>query len=205
MKVSIIGAGYVGSHLGKALVKAGHQVMFSSRTPHSDEMLALVAACGAGAYAGSTTDTLAFSDVVAVALRWDAVPDAVKSAGDWSGKIVIDMTNRFGPLPQGSAGSAAQDLARLTGARVVKAFNIIGAEHYQNPIFSGQSATMLIAGDEVSAKEVVGRLASDIGFEVVDIGGLEFSSLLENLAALWVHLAFRGGLGREIAFKLLKR
>jgi len=47
-------------------------------------------------------------------------------------------------------------------------------------------------------------LAADIGFEVIDVGGLESSALLENLAALWIHM-LRSGMGRDMAFKLLRK
>ena len=109
------------------------------------------------------------------------------------------MTNRF---VRNAERSAAEDLATLTGARVVKAFNTIGAEHYQNPSFAGQPATMFIAGYDTDAKTVVRQLANAIGFEVVDAGNLAAARHLENLAEFWVHLA-RSGFGRNIAFKLL--
>ena len=52
MNVSIIGAGFVGQSLGKALTRAGHHVMFSSRTPQSEKITALIAEIGANASAG---------------------------------------------------------------------------------------------------------------------------------------------------------
>jgi predicted dinucleotide-binding enzyme len=127
----------------------------------------------------------------------------VTEGGDWRGKILIDPTNRFGPSASGK--SAAEDLATLTGARVVKAFNTIGAEHYLDPKFAGDAATMLVAGDDAEAKRVVSELATQIGFDVVDAGPLAAAVHLENLAGVWVHLAFRTPLGRDIAFRLLRR
>ncbi len=196
MQIGIIGAGMVGESLGKALIKAGYEVVFSSRDPHSDKMQALAAETGASV--ASVEQTIAENDIIAVALRWDAVAQ-VASLPSWHGKIVIDMTNRFVRNPE---RSAAEELARLTGARVVKAFNTIGAEHYQNPRFAGQPATMFIAGDDADAKAVVGQIASAIGFEVVDAGNLAATRHLENLAEFWVYLA-RSGHGRNIAFRLL--
>lgn len=201
MKVGILGAGAVGESLGKALIKAGHQVMFSSRDPHGDH--ARRVATETGASVGLPDEVLAFSHIVAIAMPPDAVNQLAKAyAGQWRDKIVIDMNNRFGPGASGT--SFAQELAALTGGKVVKAFNTIGAEHYQNPVFAGQSATMFIAGDDAEAKRVVGQLAVDIGFEVIDAGSLDAAVHVENLARFWVHLV-RLGQGREIAFKLLKR
>jgi len=203
MKIGIIGAGVVGSTLGKGWAAKGHQVMFSSRNPHSDRMRALVAEAGPNASAGTVAETLAFGEVLVIAIGWEALPDALRGVGDWSGKIVIDATNRFSPPPANSVGSAAEDIAHITGARVVKAFNTIGAANMVDPPFS-EKPTMFIAGDDSEAKATVTQLTEQMGFEVVDAGPLSNAGLLENLARLWVTLA-RGSLGPNIAFRLLRR
>lgn len=196
MKISIMGAGFVGHSLGTALVKAGHEVMFSSRTPDSDKMQQLIGELGDNAHAGTVQETLAYSDVVAIAMNWDSIPDMVTSAGDWSGKIVLDMTQ--GTLSQ---------LAELTGdtARLVKIFNTIGAEHYTDPVFSGQSATMFYCGDDAEAKAIAAQLASDIGFDAIDAGTASNDKHLVNLALFWIQFTIRDGNGRDFAFKLLQK
>ncbi len=198
MNIGIIGAGQVGVSMAKALMKAHHTIMLSSRTPESDKMQALRDELGA--QVGTVAETVAFSPVLIMALGWGAIPDAVQEGGDWTGKILIDVSNRFG----GTGESAAQELAHLTGAKVVKAFNTIGAEHYQNPVFDGQAASMLVAGDDADAKQVTLSLARELGFEPVDAGGLAAAIHLEHLAGVWVHLV-RAGLGREFAFRVIKR
>jgi predicted dinucleotide-binding enzyme len=200
MKIGILGAGQVGQSFAKALLPLGHHLMLSSRTPDSDKMQTLSADLGEAVQVGTVAETIAFADTLAVALSWDAVPDIVDQ-GDWTGKVVIDMTNRFGGV---HTSSAAQDMARmLHGAHVVKAFNTIGAEHYQDPIIAGQDVSMLIAGNDDNAKQRVLDLAAEMGFAPVDAGDLAAAAHLESLAALWVHLAFRKGYGRNIGFKLL--
>jgi hypothetical protein len=199
MKLGIIGAGNVGGALAEALLRQGHQVMFGSREPGSDKMQALLSRLGPGASAGSIAEAVTFGEALAIATPWAAVGEAV-TQGDWSGKVVMDATNRFGDHPR----SAAEDLAALIpGARVVKAFNTIGAEHLLNPVVHGQKATMFICGDDPAAKALVGELVAQIGFDLVDAGPLEKARLLEKLAELWVSL-MRGGAGRNIAFKLLR-
>jgi predicted dinucleotide-binding enzyme len=203
MKIGIVGAGLVGSSMGRALRVLGHEVMFSSRDPHSDKMRALAQAMVAAA--GTVAETVAYSDVLFMALSWDAIPNAVPLGGDWRGKVLIDATNRFGPglsmLPGESAG---EELARLTGARVVKAFNTIGAEHYLHPMLGGEAASLLLAGDDPAAKQIVWDLAEQLGFAPVDAGPLSASVYLESLAALWVHLAIRTPLGRGFAFRVIQ-
>lgn len=200
MQIGILGAGVVGQSLAKAVVPLGHDVMLSSRTPQRADMQAL--ADDIGVRVGTVDETVAFGEILAVALSWDAVPDVV-TQGDWSGKVVIDATNRF---DANSSVAAGQELARLVPtAHVVKALNTIGAEHYQDPIFDGQAATMLIAGDSREAKATVTQLLTQMRFEVVDTGGIDAATHLEALAALWVHLAFRTGQGRDTAFRLIHK
>jgi predicted dinucleotide-binding enzyme len=198
MKIGIVGAGFVGTSFGKAVLKFGHEVMFSSRTPESDKMQSLRQETGASI--GTVAETVAYGDVVVLATGWPNVPDAVKE-GDWSNKIVIDLTNRVGVQ---STTSAAQDLAQMTGARVVKAFNTIGAEYYQHPTINGQPITMLIAGDDPEAKRLVFEIAQQLGFDPFDAGDLKVAALLEKLAELWIHLMLRTELGRNFAFQIAR-
>jgi hypothetical protein len=200
MKIGILGAGFVGKTFAQAVMRVGHTVMLSSRTPESDAMQQLSRELGV--QVGTVAQTIAYSDVIACALRWEAIPE-VMAQGNWAGKTIIDMSNRF---EGGHSRSAGEDLAALAaGAQVVKALNTIGAEYYLTPTLSGQAATMFIAGDSGEAKALVRKLCEQLGFEVVDAGLLSASRLLESLAELWVHLVFRAGLGRKIAFKLLRK
>ena len=48
------------------------------------------------------------------------------------------------------------------------------------------------------------KLGDELGFEMVDDGALSFARLLEPVALLWIHLAYRCGLGRDFAFKLFR-
>jgi len=86
---------------------------------------------------------------------------------------------------------------------VVKAFNTIGADSMAG--MHGSEDTAFICGDDAEARELVMRLAADLGFEGVDAGPLRSARLLEPLGALWIHLAYRQGLGPGIAFQLLQR
>lgn len=200
MNIGIIGAGNVGGNLGKLLAARGHQVKFGVRDVEKAKPLL----AEAKASAGSIRDAVTFGEVVMLAARPDGLPEIVAQGGDWSGKIVIDAMNQF-TLPPGSAGSLGEDVARLIpGAKVVKAFNTIGAEQYGQPKFGTQTASMFICGDDAQAKSVAAKLAEELGFEVVDCGPLSNAGLLESLAKLWVYLA-RNMTGRDIAFKLLRR
>jgi 8-hydroxy-5-deazaflavin:NADPH oxidoreductase len=211
MKIGIIGAGSVGSTLGKALAAKGHRITYGVRRPDSPETQKAVRATGGGASAGAVREAAAFGEVVVLATPWgDATRQAIESAGNLDGKIVIDCTNPVKPdlsgLAVGHDTSAAEQVAGwATGAKVCKAFNTVGFGVMANPNFQGRKAVMFVCGDDAAAKRVVLQLASDIGFEPIDAGGLSIARLLEPVAMLWIHLALRQGLGRDFAFGLLQR
>ena len=201
MNIGIIGAGNVGGGLGRLLAKQGHQIRFGVRDLHKDSVVALLAETGANAAAVSVAEAVAFGEIVVLAVGWGAVEDVMMAARDWQGRILIDATNRFSDAPR----SAAEDIAAMApGARVVKAFNTIGAEQLAQPVFDGDPASMFVCGDDADAVKIVSELAAGLGFEPVDCGPLANAALLESMARLWVYLA-RNKTGRDVAFALLRR
>ncbi len=210
MKIAIIGAGNVGGTLGKAWAAKGHEVVFGVRNPQDAKVQEVVKAGGAKARAASVKDAAAQAEVVLLATPWGATQDAIKAAGSLAGKIVVDATNPLKPdlsgLALGHTTSAGEEVARwVAGAKVVKAFSTIGAQHMANPRFGSQSANMFIAGDDAAAKKTVAGLAEALGFDPVDAGPLTQARLLEPLAMLWISMAYAYGHGVDIAFKLLHR
>jgi hypothetical protein len=209
MRIGVIGAGSVGGALGRGWAKRGHEVVFGVRDPGKPEVVKLLEAAE-GARAASVAEAAAAGEVVVLATPWGATRDAVQQAGDLAGKVVLDCTNPLKPdlsgldVPPGS--SAAQQIAAWApGAQVVKVFNTTGANNMAEPIYDEQPATMFYCGDDGEAKAVAARLAADLGFEPLDAGPLEKAPLLESLALLWIHLAYGQKLGRDIAFKLMRR
>jgi predicted dinucleotide-binding enzyme len=100
---------------------------------------------------------------------------------------------------------AAEEVAKwATGARVVKAFNNIKANCFENTKLGPVTATAFICGDDADAKKVVTGLAHDVGFEAVDTGPLTQARLLEPLVMLWISLTF-SGVGRKFSISLVTR
>ena len=208
MRIGVIGAGSVGGTLGNAWQAGGHEVMFGVRDAAALKVRQLVE--DAGAKAGTVAEAAEHGEVVVFATPWEATEDAVRSAGDLTGKIVVDCTNPLAPqlagLTHGKDTSGGEQVAAWApGARVVKCFNTIGANHMANPDFGGVAATMFYCGDDPAAKAAVARLAADLGFDPVDAGGLDQARLLEPLALLWIRLAYVQKQGREIGFKLMRK
>src|SRR5205823_1005729 len=142
MKIAIIGAGNVGSTLGKAWSKKGHDIFFGVRHPQDDKTRQVVQTVGSKAQAGSATEAAAFGQVVVLATPWPATEAAIRSAGDLRGKTVIDCTNPLKPdisgLEIGFSTSAAEQAAQWAkGAKVFKAFNTAGFNIMADPVVNG--------------------------------------------------------------------
>jgi 8-hydroxy-5-deazaflavin:NADPH oxidoreductase len=214
MEIGVIGAGNVGGTLGRRWAQAGHTVVFGVREPNDAKVRTLLASAGANARAGRVEEVTTASAVVVLTVPWEAAHDAVRNAGDLTGKVLVDATN---PVALGLEGlqqgllvghttSAAEQVATWArGARVVKAFNTTGFGNMHDPRYGSQAATMFLCGDDTEAKAVVTQLGEELGFEMLDAGPLRIARLLEPLAMLWIHLAMFQGLGPDFAFTLQRR
>ena len=176
-RIGIVGSGRVGSAIGGAWVKAGHEVMFSSRNIEHDKSLA--ASLGPNARAGTPREAAAFGEVVMISVPYGALPEVGKDLADLiRGKVVIDTCNPFvgrdGEIAtwarEKGAGLASAEL--LPGARLVRAFNAIGAARMGTAHERPGQVGMPIASDDAAAVEVASRLIRDVGFEPVPVGGL---------------------------------
>jgi hypothetical protein len=210
MQVAIIGAGRVGTTLGSCWAQKGHEIIYGVRNPQSEKAQQLLASSPSHVRVASVAEAAGGAQLILLATPWDATQEALQSAGNLAGKIVIDATN---PLQSGMDGltlgwntSAGEQVAAWApGARVVKAFNTTGSGNMDNPNYPAGVVTMFICGDDDEAKRAVTTLAEDAGFDVVDAGALTSARYLEPVAMLWIHLAYGMGNGPDIAFKLMRR
>lgn len=183
MKIGIIGSGRVGSALGGAWARAGNEVMFSSRHLENDRKLA--AEVGANARAGTPQEAAAFAPVLLLAVPYSAFPELIRSVGgSINGKVVINASNPF-PQRDGEIATDARargaglfDAQMLPGARVVRAFNAVGAARMASAHEDPGRIGMPIAGDDKEAIAVAARLVREAGFEPVVVGGLDMGKYL---------------------------
>ncbi|HEX3627490.1 MAG TPA: NADPH-dependent F420 reductase [Verrucomicrobiae bacterium] len=213
MKIAIIGAGSVGGALGTAWTGKGHQIVFGVRHVNDEKVKKLISDNKGKVTAASIPEAVAQCDVVVLATPWQGTQEALKSAGSLDGKVLIDAVNPVEISPAflekgllvGHTTSAGEQIAQWAkGAKVVKAFNTIGAMHFGNPKFGGQSANMFICGDDADAKKTVKQLSDELGFETVDAGPMNTARLLEPLAMLWMNLAFTANIGPNFGFKMIR-
>lgn len=208
-RIAVIGTGNVGSALGAAFARAGHEVSFGARSPDSGDVRAVVERAP-GSRAVAVPDAAADAEIVVLAVPWEAVPSCVAQLGGLPGRIVVDATNPLradlsGLSVQGDSSAGEQVAAMLPGARVVKAFNTTGASNLGAAGYQAGPLAMLVAGEDADAKAVVCALARDIGFDAADAGGIERSRRLEALAMLWIGLAYDDGWGTDFGFAIHRR
>jgi 8-hydroxy-5-deazaflavin:NADPH oxidoreductase len=200
-KIGIIGAGNMGRAFATQLAAAGHSVTITATNPaHAEEA---AAKAGANARAVRTGEIARDTDLLILAVPYAAAADALRGAGDVTGKTIVDISNPVTPgysaLALGFSTSAAEEIQKaVPKAKVVKAFNTIFAQ-VLGAARGGTRAQVLYAGDDAGAKGAVRALIESVGFEAVDAGPLANARLLEPLGMLNIYLGYAGGRGTGIA------
>lgn len=208
MKIGVIGSGEMGRTLGQLWSKAGHDILFGSRDPR--RVAKWIGEVKIEAKYGTYRQAAEHGDVVLLSTIWSDTESAVKSAGSFDGKILIDCTNPEGKggLVLGHSTSGAEEISRwIRGGSIVKAFNhIYGSMLRIGPQFEADTVTIFYCGDNGESKKTVANLAAEIGLDAVDAGELKVARYLEPLAALCVHLvSAMNWKGENIGLKFLRR
>ena len=203
MKITVIGAGNMGSAFVNQLTRAGHQVSVTARDAAKAER---IAAASPGAKAVAMAVAAEGADAVVLATGFADAVAALRGAGNLAGKVVIDITNPltadYMGLTIGHSTSAAEEIAKaVPGAEVVKAFNTVFAQVLAEgaDFGNGRKADVFVASDSERAKQTAGAIAESIGFHVVDAGALKNARYLEPLAGLNIYLGYGAKLGTGIA------
>jgi 8-hydroxy-5-deazaflavin:NADPH oxidoreductase len=209
MKVTVIGAGNMGSAFVKQLTRAGHQVSVTARNLEKARQLA---AAHPGAVAVNADNAAVGADAIVLATSFDDAISALHAAGNLQGKVVIDITNPltadYMGLTLGHSTSASEEIARsVPGAEVVKAFNTVFAQVLADgaDFGDGRKVSVFLASDSAAAKETVRQLADSMGFETIDAGSLKNARYLEPLAGLNIYLGYGAGLGTGIAPTFIRK
>ena len=208
MKIAIIGAGVVGTALGKSWSRNSHEIRFGARDAASAKVVGAMGTIP-GASVASITAAVAWSELVVLATPWGGTEAALKAAGGFGGKPLLDATNPLTPtygLALGHTTSGGEQVqAWAPDAKVVKIFNTTGFDNMANTSYAQGKPAMIYCGNDAAAKLTAAGLAGDLGFEPIDLGALEACRYLEPYAMVWIKLALAQGLGRNIAFSLMRR
>ena len=202
MKVTVIGAGNMGSAFVKQLLQAGHQVKVAARSAEKTSKLPAQAGLSVVPLAGAATD----ADVVVLATSYEQAVPALKAVGNLAGKVVLDITNPltadYMGLTIGHSTSAAEEIAKaVPEATIVKGFNTVFAQVLAGgaDLGQGQKVNVFLAADQAEGKQAVAALAASMGFVVVDAGPLKNARYLEPVAGLNIYLGYGAGLGTAMA------
>lgn len=207
MTIAIIGAGNVGSALGRGWLACGEEVIFGVPNPADPKYRGLPEE-----RLRAPRDAAQGAEIIVLATPWPATETAVKGLGNLSGKIIVDCTNPLGMGPSGlelvlghrtSAGE--QVAAWAPQASVFKTLNQIGADSMDKASNFPVRPVMFVAGDDEANKPAVMSLVAKLGFEPVDAGPLRNARLLEPYGMLWIDQALNRGRGRSFAFALTDR
>ena len=226
MKIGVLGTGGVGRTLSAKFSQMGHEVMIGTR--NVEDTLARTAPDGMGGppfkvwhsqnakvKLVSFSEVASFGEIIFLATFGDKTAEAIEMAGKqyFDNKVVIDTTNpldfsagvppKFTVTLGNSLGEQIQK--QIASAKVVKAFNTIGAHIMVNPKREEGFPDLFIAGNDSDAKKKFANLAEQMGWQsVIDLGDISQSFWLEANAMLWIHYGFKYNSWTH-AFKLLKK
>ena len=190
--IGILGAGKVGTVLGRLFLAAGYPVIISGSGAASKIAL-IVDVLVPGAAVATSEEVARDADVVILALplgKYLSIPrDALR------GKLVLDAMNYWWEIdghradlsdPRVSTSELVQ--AYLSDSRVVKAFNHMGYhdldEGPRPPDAPGRKALGL-AGDDDADLAIAAALVDAVGFDPLVVGTLRDSIVLEPGSALF--------------------
>ncbi|MYN01172.1 NAD(P)-binding domain-containing protein [Pseudoduganella sp. DS3] len=173
--ISIIGAGEVGTHLARAAIASGYQVIIAnSRGPET--LKELIDRLGPSARAATAEEAARAGDVVVIAVPLQLVNNMPREA--LAGKIVLDtnnyMTWRDGHYTVIDSGQKTEHELRqehLPASKVVKAFTHIQAPRiltWGKPAGSPDRLALATSSNYPEAVEWVTRLYDQFGFDCVD-------------------------------------
>jgi predicted dinucleotide-binding enzyme len=193
MSYAIVGFGKIGQALAHAFARKNIDVTVASRRP--PEALAPQAkAIGPTVVARSLREALQ-ADTIILAVPFAEHREVAKALPSWKGKTIIDAMNTFGlPLEELDGLPSSAFLAKaLTGARLVKGFNHLGAATLAtDPIVEGGHRVVFLSSDDEDAIAPVAALAKQLGFAPVNLGKLnEGGALVQSRDRVWGPLIFQ--------------
>jgi hypothetical protein len=211
MKIAFIGYGQVGSPLANHLQRLGHHISLAAYDAKSESVKKALAR-NANLRVAAPKDAVSDAEVVFLATPFQANEAVLKAvAEEIRGKILIDCTNPVGPnLSHGlknvqSGSEMVQKL--LPDTQVVKAFTIYGFENFEDSFYPDYNVkpVMMYCGNDSEAKKIVGKLIAQLGWEPLDVGGLEQALHLEHMTLLWVRMVRVNGHSPNMVWAMLIR
>lgn len=209
MKLAFIGIGKVGFALANNFQKAGHEIIIAHNDVNSKSVVHAQAKNSSFSVL-SIQAAIEEAEVIFLATPF-RISEEILQPLDFKGKVLVDCTNPVGAgISHGleskiSGSEKIQEWAAT--ASVVKSYSIYGFENLENTSFPNYDLkpVMLIAGDDLSSKEILSSLNSDLGYETLDTGNLSQALHLEHMTLLWVNMVRANGHHPHFTWAYLER
>lgn len=174
---SIVGSGHVGRTLAGLFARTGIDVQIAnSRGPES---LAEIVADLGQHVVPVTVERALDADVIFLAVGFMRVQAVATKRPDWTGKLVIDVTNALQPAELRETErrgllSSEINAKFVAGAKLVKAFNHLPIQKLgMSPQVEGQRQVVFVSSNDADASATVAALAEQLGFAPVELGWLD--------------------------------
>lgn len=174
MNYSIIGTGSVGLTLAGIFAKNSIPVVVAN-TRGREAVASAINGLG-DSVKPATIEQALDADIIFFAVQFLNFKDVGKLRPEWSGKIVVDVTNSAFLPPdvqerelQGRLSSEV-NADRVPGAKLVKAFNQLPMQGLTAPVPDGGRRVIFISSDHADASASVAQLTQDMGFAPIEVG-----------------------------------
>lgn len=196
--VGVLGTGVVGEAIATRLIEVGYDVVMGSRDAANPKAVAW--AERTGGRAGTFADAATHGSLLFNATPGGASLDVLRSAGDLTGKVLVDISNDLTSAAVQPVAAGLQ--AAFPSLKVVKTLNTVNCDIMVRPDLLSQPHTMFVAGDDADAKTLVKGVLAKFGWpegDVLDLGGIDKAFAMEQYLPLW--LAVWGAKG-DLRFNL---
>jgi 8-hydroxy-5-deazaflavin:NADPH oxidoreductase len=199
--IAILGTGSVGRSIGTKMIQLGHAVRMGSRTADNINAVQWAGSHGEQASAGTFSDATKFGDLIFNCTNGASALEILPQAGEDSlkDKILVDVSNpldfsRGMPpilIPEfantTSLGEVIQE--RFPVLRVVKTLNMVNCDVMVDASIPGGESTMLLCGNDESAKAEVKSILNQFGWtDIIDLGGITGSRGMEMMLPAWLNI-----------------
>ena len=204
MKITVIGAGRMGSGLAMRFAMAGHEVTMASfdiqLAEEAAETIRQATGC-ANVFSAVNAEAAAWAEIVVMVIPVTSRREVLESLRDiLRDKILVDVTIpmafdpvRYAPPAEGS--NAAESYAVLgEGSHVAAAFHTVSFTLLRKVAQPLTGSTFIVASDDAAARSVM-ALAESIGLRAIHAGGLEHAPTVEALTPMLLGINKRYGVG----------
>ncbi|STC69115.1 MULTISPECIES: NADPH-dependent F420 reductase [Corynebacterium] len=184
--VGILGAGKVGTAIGRLATNAGYTTLIATAKPKEEiQMLTEFMVPGARAV---DTHEIATADLVVVSIPLRKYQELDPDLLD--GKVVIDTMNYWAPTdgtidafedPELSSSEiVAKHLAQSTVVRTLNHIGYHDMDEDHRPAGAPDRRALAVAADDEEAKQLVMNFIDTVGFDPVDAGTLNDARAMAN-------------------------